>query len=62
MVDWYLSFGIKKYKKKKNPNKQTRINGKKQQQNILLTSRVEFNFRLIKLKVINFAHSYISYV
>lgn len=48
MVDWYLSFGIK-YKKKKNPNKQTRINGRKQQQNILLTSRVEFNFKFIKL-------------
>lgn len=62
MVDWYLSFGIKKYKKEKTPNKQTRNNGRKQQQNILLTSRVEFNFRLIKLKVINFAHSYISYV
>lgn len=65
MVDWYLSLGIKKYKKNKPqnpPNKQTRDNGRKQQQNILLTSRVEFNFRLIKLKVINFAHSYISYV
>lgn len=66
MVDWYLSLGIKKYKKKNKPqnppNKQTRDNGRKQQQNILLTSRVEFNFRLIKLKVINFAHSYISYV
>lgn len=65
MVDWYLSLGIKKYKKKNPqnpPNKQTRDNGRKQQQNILLTSRVEFNFRLIKLKVINFAHSYISYV
>lgn len=65
MVDWYLSLGIKKYKKNpKTPqtNKQTRDNGRKQQQNILLTSRVEFNFRLIKLKVINFAHSYISYV
>lgn len=49
MVDWYLFFGIKKYKKKKNPNKQTRINGRKQQQNILLTSRVEFNFKFIKL-------------
>lgn len=66
MVDWYLSLGIKKNTKKTNPqnppNKQTRDNGRKQQQNILLTSRVEFNFRLIKLKVINFAHSYISYV
>lgn len=65
MVDWYLSLGIKKYKKKTTqnpPNKQIRDNGRKQQQNILLTSRVEFNFRLIKLKVINFAHSYISYV
>lgn len=66
MVDWLSSLGIKKYKKKKQPqnppNKQTRDNGRKQQQNILLTSRVEFNFRLIKLKVINFAHSYISYV
>lgn len=67
MVDWYLSLGIKKYKKNppkppKQTNKQTRDNGRKQQQNILLTSRVEFNFRLIKLKVINFAHSYISYV
>lgn len=66
MVDWLSSLGIKKYKKKnpKTPqtNKQTRDNGRKQQQNILLTSRVEFNFRLIKLKVINFAHSYISYV
>lgn len=29
MVDWYLSFGIKKYKKEKKPNKQTRKQWKK---------------------------------